>query len=83
MHRPIQVVAVDQTMVTPYGIYANPDIRNWVVQTIGDQAELAQLWKLGDDQIQMESDWFGALIFDNLVDARDYIQGELDRLTIN
>lgn len=82
MTRTVHVIAVDQTVTTAEGIFPNMDIRMWAVNTT-DNVHLALLHKIAEDAYRMESDWFGALIFENLVEARDYIQEQMDNMTIN
>lgn len=79
----IHVVAIDQTITTTEGVFPNMDIRTWAVKLIENNEHLATLHKLAEDLYRMESEWFGKLHFENLVDARDYIQDRMDNMSIN
>lgn len=83
MTRDIHVIAVDQTITTADGVFPNMDIRMWAIKTKEDNTHIALLHKLAEDLYRMESDWFGQLYFENLIDARDYVQTELDNININ
>ena len=78
----VHVMAVDQTVTTTEGVSPNMDIRMWAAKTV-DGVHLALLHKIAEDVYRMESDWFGTLIFENLVEARDYIQEQMDNMSIN
>ena len=81
--RTVHVIAIDQTITTADGIIPNMDIRMWAIKTADDTIHLGILHKLASDLYRMDSDWFGQLYFENLVDARDYVQEELDNIKIN
>jgi len=82
MTKDIHVIALDQTIITAKGRVPNHDIRTWSIQTV-DDVPLALLHKLAPDLYKMESDWFGQHHFENLVDARDFVQDKLDHMQLN
>lgn len=79
----VHVVALDQTITTADGIFPNMNIRMWAVKAIKNNTHIAILHKLAEDLYRMESEWFGELHFENLVDARDYVQEQMDNMSIN
>lgn len=82
-NRDIHVIAVDQTVDTENGRVPNPDIKNWAVQAVANNANLAMLWKTPENNIEMDSEWFGKMTFNDLYGARDYIQSEYDKINFN
>ena len=82
-NRDVHVIAIDQTVNTERGPVPNLDIKNWAVQTVDNNVNLAILWKNSEDKIEMNSEWFGKMTFDTLRDARDYIQLEYDKMRFN
>jgi len=79
----IHVIAVDQTVDTEQGKVPNQAIKNWVVQTVDTNVNLAMLWKNPEGKIEMNSEIFGNQLFDTLYDARDYIQSEYNKIKFN
>lgn len=82
-NRDIHIVAIDQMIDTEHGRVPNPNIKNWAVYTVDNTSNIGILWKNPEDKIEMDSAWFGNMVFDTLIDARDYIQSEYDKIRVN
>lgn len=82
-NRDIHIVAIDQMIDTEHGSVPNPDIKNWAAQTVDNTSNLAILWKNPKGKIEMDSAWFGNMVFDTLTNARDYIQIQYSKLKVN